>query len=142
MKTVKIHAIQARADRLNQPDVFLKYKENADEWEPEKDRCVLQDHIHTYLNSLWDEKRKNNTLRTKPIKESCVPCGKKKSDKLENEWENVRREIAVSAWNEWKAELDRHIDWFNSRTWKQCELDARKKRFIERFEDFKISLKN
>jgi len=54
MKTVKrIHAIQARADRLNQPEMIERYKEMAISWDG--DTCELIEEDHEYLNTLWNE---------------------------------------------------------------------------------------
>ena len=69
MKTVKIHAIQARADRLNQPDMVERYKEMAISWDGYT--CELIDEDHEYLNTLWNERGQTAKTKTAP----CKTCG-------------------------------------------------------------------
>ena len=66
MKTVKIHAIQARADRLNQPEMVERYREMAITWDG--DICELIEEDHEYLNTLWLEEKQTTKTQSKPCK--------------------------------------------------------------------------
>jgi hypothetical protein len=68
MKTVKIHAIKARAKRLNMPHMIGKYKEYAITWHG--DTCELEEHDHAELNAMWDESKQP----VKPKKKPCSSC--------------------------------------------------------------------
>jgi len=69
MKTVKIHAIQARADRLNQPEMVERYREMAISWDG--DTCELVEEDHEYLNTFWNENGKPAKTKSAP----CKTCG-------------------------------------------------------------------
>jgi len=68
MKKIKIHAIQARADRLNQPEMIERYKEMAISWDG--DTCELIEEDHEYLNTLWNENGQQAKVKGKP----CTNC--------------------------------------------------------------------
>ena len=66
MKKVKIHCIQARADRLNQPDMVERYREMAITWDG--DTCELIEEDHEDLNTLWLEEKQTTKTQSKPCK--------------------------------------------------------------------------
>jgi len=68
MKRIKIHAIKARADRLNQPDMVERYREMAITWDG--DTCELIEEDHEYLNTLWNENGQQVKAKSKP----CTNC--------------------------------------------------------------------
>ena len=68
MKTVKIHAIKARAKRLNMPEMVGRYREYAITWQG--DTCELCDDDHAELNAMWNESKKPADPKKKP----CSTC--------------------------------------------------------------------
>jgi len=84
MKTVKISAVKARAERLNQPEMLERYREMA----INDDTSVvieLTDVDHNYLNSLWRDsmRTRNNPNGTIVVisnpKSATPPEGYKRS---------------------------------------------------------------
>jgi len=122
MKKIKIHCIQARADRLNQPEMVERYREMAITWDG--DTCELIEEDHEYLNTLWNENEKpSNKLTGRPCSENSP---------LTAQWASLTTDVLSCDNNTWKEELAALVRLFD-RNLTPCQIKARKKRFIERF---------
>ena len=69
MKTIKIHAIHARAERLNQPEMVEIYEDMSEVWDTVNGVCIMTDENHSTVNELWNE-----TLIATGAPRGCTKC--------------------------------------------------------------------